>query len=986
MQSRTVLLGGVALLGAVAALAAVFAPRALNLRHGQPAAPGAAHLVAFTGRSAAQRAARDSDKTDAALADLVRHAPRARPGHELSDLHAMNPAARFRSADLDGQALVLIDAVTRGDVQRLKSALVGLGLEHPSVFSNDVGGWLPVRRLADAAAMPELAHIRAAMPRTRSGSGIVATQGDYAQRSSVVRAANPSLTGSGVTVGVLSDSFDCYEVYAQPGSGVPVSGYAGYAFNGFTATAEDDEAGGALPPSVNVLAEPFTSSPTVRGDCTNYGAPDYAPFSDEGRAMLQIVHAVAPGANLAFYTGDDSEADFASGIGALAGAGAKVIADDLGYFDEPFYEDGIIAQAIDTVEGNGVAYFSAAGNNANSSWESTAPSFPTQGTGANMGEFLLNFDISGATTASSLPITIAPLFPGEFLGIIVEWDQPYVTGYPGSLGATSHINVCVTGATGNYLIMDYDGNTVTCTGANSSGVDPVQVLIIGNPANAPGNTTQQVLNLVVGLADRTSPPGRLIVSVQTDGQTNPPPISTYATHSESLQGHPGAAGAAAVGAAFFFQTPQCGVTPAVLEPYSALGGAPILFDASGRLPTPIVRQKPDFVGPDGTNTTFLGFQLASTTINGIAIGSNGLLPTSNAACQNEASFPNFFGTSAATPHAAGIAALMLQANPSATPSQIYQALRLSALPMTGSGPTPNFFSGYGFIQADLALVVPTLTLGSNVIAQGSSTSLTWSTIDATSCTASGDWSGAQNPNGTVTLTPVATGVTSYTLTCTNSTGTLAASTVTLSTGAAPAPMLSLSATSIVLGTSATITWSDTFASSCTASGSWSGTLPASGHLPVAPNALGSDTYTLYCTTATGQQSASSSVTLDVTPPVPGAPALSVNPTSITLGQSATLTWSSTNATACTATGSWSGSESLSGTKTVTPTATGTSTYSLSCSNAAGASPAASATLTVAAATPPPSSGGGGGGALDLLSLAVLAGLALFRGRKSPECR
>jgi hypothetical protein len=985
MQSRTVLLGGVALLGAMAALAAVFSPQAFNLHHGRQSAPGAAHLVAFTGRSPAQRAARDSDKTDAALADLMRHAPRARPGHVLADLHAMNPAARFRPADADGQALVLIDAVTRGDVQRLKSDLVGLGLEHPSVFSNDVGGWLPVRRIADAAAMPELAHIRAAMPRARAGSGIVATQGDYAQRSSVVRAANPSLTGSGVTVGVLSDSFDCYAVYAKPGSGVPAGGYSGYAFYGFTATAEDDEAGGALPPSVNVLAEPFTANPPGQGNCLNYGAPDQAPFSDEGRAMLQIVHAVAPGASLAFYTGDNSEADFANGIITLAGAGAKVIADDLGYFDEPFYEDGIVAQAIDTVEGNGVAYFSAAGNNADSSWESTAPSFPTQATsGADVGEFLLNFDISGTTTASSLPITIAALVPGEFMAVIVEWDQPYVTGYPGSLGATSHIDVCVTGATGGYLIVDNDGKAVTCTGANSSGVDPVQILIIGNPANASAATAKAVLDLQVGLADGTAAPGRLIVSVQTDGQTNPPPISTYATNSETLQGHPGAAGAAAVGAAFFFQTPQCGVTPAQLEPYSSLGGAPVLFDAAGRLATPIVRQKPDFVGPDGVNTTFLGFPLASTDINGIVIGTNGQLPTSNAACQNEASFPNFFGTSAATPHAAGIAALMLQASPSATPSQIYQALRLSALPMTGSGPTPNFLSGYGFIQADLAFVVPTLTLGSNVIAQGSSTSLTWSTINATSCTASGSWSGAKNPNGTETLTPLAAGVTSYTLSCTNSTGSSAQSTVTLSTGAAPAPTLSLSSTSIVLGSSATISWSDSFASSCTASGSWSGPLPASGQQPVVPSAVGSDTYMLSCTTPAGQ-SATSSVTLNVTAAVPSAPTLSVSPKSITLGQSATLTWSSANATACTATGSWSGNESLSGTKTVTPTVTGASTYLLSCSNASGASPAASATLSVAAATPP-SSGGGGGGALDVLSLGVLAGLALFRCRKSPECR
>src|ERR1019366_10619595 len=115
-------------------------------------------------------------------------------------------------------------------------------------------------------------------------------------------------------------------------------------------------------------------------DCMKYGAPLQTPFGDEARAMLQILHDVAPGAALAFYTAQNSEADFANGISALATAGAKVIADDVGYFDEPFYQDGLVAQAIDTVEGNGVAYFSAAGNDASASYENTAPSFATLAT------------------------------------------------------------------------------------------------------------------------------------------------------------------------------------------------------------------------------------------------------------------------------------------------------------------------------------------------------------------------------------------------------------------------------------------------------------------------------------------------------------------------------------------------------------------------------------------------------------------------------
>jgi hypothetical protein len=511
--------------------------------------------------------------------------------------------------------------------------------------------------------------------------------------------------------------------------------------------------------------------------------------------MLQIVHAVAPGASLAFYTGENSEAGFANGIGALAAAGATVIADDLGYYDEPFYQDGIVAQAIDAVEARGVAYFSAAGNNADASWESTAPSFPTLAPGGeNAGEYLLNFDTSGATTATSLPVTIAPLVPSEFLAIVVEWDQPYVTGSTGSGGATSQIDVCVTGATGVYpIIVDYDGNPVTCTGANSIGANPVQILIIGNPANAAGNTPQETLNVVVGLAGGTQAPGRVIVSVQTDGQTNPAPISTYATNSPTLQGHPGAAGAAAVGAAFYFLTPQCGSTVAQLEPYSSLGGAPILFDTSGtRLATPVLRQKPDFVGPDGINDTFLGFPLASSFIDGISIGSNGQLPNASPECQNNASYPNFFGTSAATPHAAGLAALMLQANPSVTPAQIYSALQTSAAPMTGSGPTPNYYSGYGFIQAVQALALlppgpPTVTLAANTVAAGQSTTLTWSATNVSGCTASGSWSGTLAATGSKTVTPSAAGTYTYTLVCSNAVGASSPASATLTATAAAPP-------------------------------------------------------------------------------------------------------------------------------------------------------------------------------------------------------
>ena len=772
MASRYLTISVLALLTTVAASSAVSTLQLNGPRPNQVA--GNARVFLVGSRSLQQRNNAAAGKFDSILADLSRHAALARPGHLLSDLHELSPAARFVQTEANGTPLVLIDATTRGDPQKLRAALIGLGLERAATYANDVGGWLPVNNIEAAAERGELLSIRASMPRARTGAA--SSQGDYAQRSDVVRTDNPTLTGAGITVGVLSDSFNCYAVYAEPGSGVPVSGNEGYAYNGFTADYTTDVSTGDLPSNVNVLEE---------ADCLNYGAPTQLPFGDEGRAMLQVVHDVAPGASLVFYTAENSEADFANGIGKLAAAGAKVIADDVGYFDEPFFQDGLVAQAIDAVEAQGVAYFSAAGNDGSLAYENLAPSFSTlSGSGSNAGEYLLNFDTSGATTRTALPLTIPAIPPGDFVAVVVEWDQPYVTGAAGSPGASSRIDLCITGGTGSDTITDYDGNSVSCTGPNAIGVDPYQIMIISNPANATGNSQQQNLNIVVGLADGTAAPGRLLVAIEDDGLGSQ--IDSFATHSATLQGHPGAAGAAAVGAAFYFTTPRCGTSPATLETFSSEGGAPILFDTSGnRLATAVVRQKPDFVGPDGGNDTFLGFTLASAGIT----DSSGLLNTSISECQNNPNYPNFFGTSAATPHAASIAALILQANAGVTPTQIYTVLRNSALPMSAT--TPNFNSGYGFIQADaaLALIVPgapELTLAATSVAAGSSTTLSWSSVNATSCTATGSWSGTLATSGTQTISPTTAGSLTYGLTCANSAGSSTASTVTLTVTAAAA--------------------------------------------------------------------------------------------------------------------------------------------------------------------------------------------------------
>jgi subtilisin family serine protease len=190
-----------------------------------------------------------------------------------------------------------------------------------------------------------------------------------------------------------------------------------------------------------------------------------------------------------------------------------------------------------------------------------------------------------------------------------------------------------------------------------------------------------------------------------------------------------------------------------------VGGDPLLFDASGnRLATPLIRQKPDFVGPDGVNTTFFAGSPQGAFGSGIA------------GCSNDTSFPSFFGTSAATPHVAAAAALMLQANPAVTPAQIRAALQSTASAMVAF--PPDFSTGYGFVRVDEALAqlppaAPAISVTPSSVTVGMSSVLIWNAVNVTACTASGDWSGSQQTSGTQTITPTAAGTLTYTLTCSN---------------------------------------------------------------------------------------------------------------------------------------------------------------------------------------------------------------------------
>jgi len=649
---------------------------------------GQAALAAAPGLEVFGAARSDADSTlhrlDGSLRELAR---RSAAAADQTRLQVRNPALRLRRAAPLTVPEILIDTVADGDATQLAQRLRALGMRQVAVHANTVGGWLPVAALAELGEVPGLRLARASLPRRRA-TGPVALQGDFAQYSAALRAANPAVTGSGITVGVLSDSFDCHSYYAAHGPGASTAnGLYGYATNGFTATYADDEASGALPAGVQVVEE---------ASCADYGAPQQIPFADEGRAMLQVVHAVAPGASLAFYTAANSEADFANGIIKLQQLGARVIADDIGYPDEPFFQDGLVAQAINTVADAGVAYFSAAGNDGRNSWESSAPVFASDSATGTQ-----NLDFAGGGGSLTLPVSIPAVPPGDYVALILQWDQPFVTGASGSPGSSNQLNLCIDSASpesdlvadnqqsdgsisGQFTSVSYPA----CTGPNDVGGDPVQILLVGNPANASAATLAQTINISIRLVSGTAP-GRVKLLVSDNG-LGAVISAALATQSPTIQGHPMATGAVAMAAAFYMDTPACGTSPAQLESYSSWGADPILFDTSGkRLSSAQTRSKPDLTGPDGINDTMLGF-----------VWSGASQAASVAACQSNPSYPNFFGTSAATPHAAAVAALLWQAHSSASASQVISALKSGAVSM-GSAQADG--SGAGFIQAQAAL-------------------------------------------------------------------------------------------------------------------------------------------------------------------------------------------------------------------------------------------------------------------------------------------
>ncbi len=522
---------------------------------------------------------------------------------------------------VDGK--VLIDAAASGQTDELLADLEALGLERGSAFGRMVSGWLPVDALEQAAELGSLQLARASASLSRAGS--VTSEGDPSMLSDIARLFFGT-KGRRITVGTLSDSYDC------------LGGAAG------------DIATGDLPLARRI---------TILDDSACPVDPDDPPRSDEGRAMMQLVRDVAPRASQAFHTAFGGQCDFANGIVELANqAGSEVIVDDVIYFAEPMFQDGIIAQAVDQVKSQGVAYFSSAGNGGRNSWDSGNDGFVNSGIPGVFGGLRHDFNPGdGVDDLQSAVLGTGTTF------FAFQWDEPFfsVSGVPGS-------------ASDMDIILYLPGGIFIGLGGFSFNIGGDAVEVFGVTNIGPPLPVEIGLELFAGPAPRFM---KYVIFDPSSDSIDDPPTSfpaEYQTNSSTNYGHSNAAGAAGVGAAFWRRTPRFGDFPPRINVFSSAGGTPILFDTDG-LPVDELRAQPRFTGPDGGITTFFG--------NRDDFGNR------------DPDGTNFFGTSAAAPHVAAVAALMLEADRSLTPDEVYKILEDTAIDMDDPA-TPGFDFGFDF--------------------------------------------------------------------------------------------------------------------------------------------------------------------------------------------------------------------------------------------------------------------------------------------------
>ena len=533
---------------------------------------------------------------------------------------------------------------------------VGMVVGGYDVGTRLIDGLIPIGKLPQLAALKQTDGARVQAPAISFSQGLAKNQSEQAQLADVAK-TQFNVNGAGVTVGVLSDSVNRF-----------AGGLADSVRTGDLPKKADGTA------AVNVLFDSDLASGQT----------------DEGRAMLEHIYDIAPGAGLAYsnaFSSAGGETVMAAGIQNLASqAGAKLIVDDIGFAFEPYYQDGPVGRAISTVAAAGVTYFSAAGNSADHGYESPFRGVNGNIAGIGAGRFM-NFDPSGASQTLLLPVTVVN--PGR---AVMQFAQAFNN-------VTSEVDAYILDANGAIIASGTANNVAT--------QQPIQDLIIPSAGNY-----FLAFKVAAGSAD---PDRAAIYSFTADLQFSHQFGTAGGTNYPTTFGHPTADAAIGVGAVAWYDTPAfpgSAKTPTPSETFSSFGPSVKEFASDGsRLPSVEIQQTPVLSGSDGGNTSFFGSGPGAAPPN---------LPA------EDYTLKNFYGTSDAAPDVTAVAALMLQLSPGSNPAAIRAALIQSTIPLNGTPKgTWDRQGGYGFIQAPAALAaVDTLRVIQSFPAQGAIVSTT----------------------------------------------------------------------------------------------------------------------------------------------------------------------------------------------------------------------------------------------------------------------
>lgn len=723
-------------------------------------------IVAFVG---AAQAATMPANLGAGLETLVMQRQAAGAPAARSSLRSAAPAAsemmtvEAESRMLwDAQGRVLVNVLVEGQasyaaVRQLVENIPGASIaaEDPKYRAGIIEVFVPVEALPALGKTQGVSAVQAVI-RPITNVGAVTQQGVVQHRVDQL-----SQDGTGVTIGILSDSYNTAATFV---SGAPL-----------TIREANDIASGDLPGTGNPLGN--TQPVVVLKDLGTF--PNTVGL-DEGRGMAQLIHDIAPKARLGFATAFDGEVAFANNIRALAGVqglpnsqpgfAAQIIVDDVQYFAEGMFSDTVIAQAVDDVAAMGVSYFASAGNTpptqgyasdlrivaasgaatagTNINLAGVPPGLYaggfhnfrsdglqdiaqtirlTAGTGANAGRGTLRFVLqwddpydvtatsvgplvfnqAGTLTAATPQVDFAfnnPVpgqqyrvdvqgtstkFPGSTLDVIVTIIQPdgstlieqdtgngetfsiffpqqgnyiiRVTGFDGGPGPdqgpfTVRINQGsgVAKVTSDFNVLFFRADTGAFLGAIAE-----NNLATNRPIELPGTLIfpagQTSVQMVFSRANiPTAPIAASRLRYKFLDSSYPSEYFSYST--PITYGHNSAVGANGVAAYSPFP-------PNIPEDFTSTGPVRIVFDRDNNRIAEAhqVRLKPDMAAMDGGNTTFF-------------VSDTG---------RDLDTFPNFFGTSAAAPTAAAIAALVLQKHggPGAvSPAQMKTILQRSAFP------------------------------------------------------------------------------------------------------------------------------------------------------------------------------------------------------------------------------------------------------------------------------------------------------------------